>query len=143
MPNRRRRRWVGKRVREMRTREGEINCCLAQSHIDSLHRTEPLGYYSHTGLDNFTHPKHIHTHTSRFQFSQCARGRPYCTWCCRVEACSPPSEIKKEEASVQNILGVPPTLCAIHVVNTYRQCTACQRQGIPYSEYKKAEVRET
>lgn len=38
----------------------DISLFLAQSHIDSLHSTEPLGYYSHTGLDNFTHLKLAH-----------------------------------------------------------------------------------
>lgn len=52
-----------------------------------------------------------------------------------------PSEIKEVEASVQSLVGVPATVHATHV-STYRGCTARQRQGIHYREYKKAEARE-
>lgn len=55
-----------------------------------------------------------------------------------------PSEIKEEEEeSVQCLVGVPRTIHATHVFNTYRQCTACQRQWILYGIYKTTEVRET
>lgn len=118
-----------------------ISCCLAQSHIDSLHSTELLGYYAHR--PGQFHILNTHTHMPFPIFSVCpavshtaAPGTP------AVLRLALPSEIKEEEASLQSLVGVPATLHATHVVNTYRGCTACQRQGIRYREYKKAEVRE-
>lgn len=51
-----------KEARGICAREAELLAVawLALSHIDSLHSTEPLAYYSHTGLDNFTDPTHTH-----------------------------------------------------------------------------------
>lgn len=45
--------------------------------------------------------------------------------------------------NVQSLVGVPATLRATCVVNTYRGCTACPWQGTHYREYRKAEGRGT
>lgn len=113
----------GKKVREMCLREADFSCCLASSHIDSLHCTEPPGYDSHTGLDNFTH---IHTFPI---FPVCpavshtaAPGTP------AVLRPALPPEIKKEETSVQSLVGVPATC----VVDTCRgmHCTPKARNTL-------------
>lgn len=114
----------------------DISLFLAQSHIDSLHSTEPLGYYSHTGLDNFTHLKLAHpfpiflvcpavSHTA-------APGAP------TMLKLALPSGIKKEKASVQSLVGIRARLHATHVVNTFMGCSARQGQVIHFREYKKA-----
>lgn len=65
-----------KKNSERNANEGgrDICCCLAQSHIDLLHSTELLGYYSYTGLDNFTASTHIRTHLiSNFASAPCSQ----------------------------------------------------------------------
>ncbi len=139
MPNRRKKRGKKKRVREMRTREGEI-LAVAWHRATLIHCiAQSCWVIIHTGLDNFT----FSTHMPFPIFLVCPAvsytatpGTPF------VLRLALPSEIKEEEASVQSLVGVPATLHATHIVNTYRGCTACHRQGIRYREYKKAEVRE-
>ena len=103
----------GKKEGERNVSEGgrDFSCCLASSHIDSLHCTEPPGCDSHTGLDNFPH---IHTFPI---FPACpavshtaAPGTP------AVLRPALPPEIKKEETSLQSLVGVP----AACVVDTCR-----------------------
>lgn len=137
MPNRRRRRWGGKKEgeKEMRTREGEI-LAVAWHRATLIHCIEQSRWVIiHTQAWTISHTRNTYT-PSVPEVDHTAPG-------VAVLRLALPSEIKEEEASVQSILGVPPTLYAIHVVNTYRRCIACQRQGIHYSEYNKAEVRET
>ena len=56
-------------------------------HWFTLHSIEPLGNYTHTGLDNFTAS---HTHISFFNFPTVPCSQPYCsTWhSSTVETCS-------------------------------------------------------